>query len=135
MASKKDKSREKKDKRADSRKRNDGHAEIAKAEQALAKALRQVEDARSKVIRRERELLELMKKHGRIPMDEDTDADDEAESVSSILDQAQVDSDVAGETEDSADFGENGAEHADIDTDGPAEVTVALFDQKQVVES
>ena len=127
--SKKDKSRDKgtKDKRSGGQKRNDGNVEIAKAEQALAKALRKVEDARSKVMRRERELLELMRKHGRIPMDETYEPP--------ILDQLQIDGGEIGESDDSKDAGENGAERADSYADGPVVATVALFDQKQVVES
>ena len=47
------------------KKRNDGSAEISRAEERLAGALAEVDDARKKVARRERDLAALMERHGR----------------------------------------------------------------------
>lgn len=51
--------------RAGSTKRDDGSAEIRRAEKRLSKALAGVDEAREKVQRRERGLAKLMERHGR----------------------------------------------------------------------
>jgi hypothetical protein len=52
-------------KKADSQKPGDGSAEIRRAEKRLANALAVVDEAREKVQRRERDLAQLMDRHGR----------------------------------------------------------------------
>jgi len=54
-----------KDTRKGAKKRDNGSAEINRAETRLTKALAGVDDARGKVARRERDLAALMKRHGR----------------------------------------------------------------------
>jgi hypothetical protein len=49
---------------------DDGAAEIARAERKLANALANVEAARDKLSRRERELADLLQRHGRLPAPE-----------------------------------------------------------------
>lgn len=52
-------------KQKDAKKRDAGSAEIKRAEDRLAGALAEVDDARKKVARRERDLAALMERHGR----------------------------------------------------------------------
>ena len=63
----KDKSGKKKNpgRPADSKKRDNGSAEIKRAEKRLAAALAGVDEAREKVQRRERDLAQLIDRHGR----------------------------------------------------------------------
>jgi hypothetical protein len=84
---------------------DNGSAEIAKAEKQLAKALAKVEEARGELMARERELTDLMRRHGRLPDGEALDVDEPV-----------------------ADGSGNGI---DIDAAGPREVR--LFDQVQIV--
>lgn len=55
-------------KRNDAKKKDDGSAEIRRAEKRLEKALAGVDGAREKAARRERELAALMEQHGRTPV-------------------------------------------------------------------
>jgi outer membrane protein TolC len=74
MAGKQSAKRKSKDTKSKSKKRDDGSAEIARAEKRLAKALADVHDARAKVQRRERDLAALMERHGRtVPVDNSHD--------------------------------------------------------------
>lgn len=56
-----------KGKRKGAKQRDDGSAEIKRAEDRLARALADIDTAREKVARRERDLAALMERHGRIP--------------------------------------------------------------------
>jgi hypothetical protein len=62
--------------KSDSKKLDNGSAEIRRAEKRLAKALAGVDDAREKAQLRERDLVKLMERHGR------------AASVSPVTDEA-----------------------------------------------
>jgi hypothetical protein len=86
--------------RVTGKKRDDGSADIKRAEERLAKALAAVDDARSKVARRERDLAALMERHGRTPaLDASPDAAIPLEAPSQS---------VSG----------NGTAHADADSTG-----------------
>lgn len=108
---------------AAARKRNEGQTEIAAAEKALAKALRDVERARHELSKRERDLSGLMEKHGRMPSM--TAAETSSVITEPLLDQDQVIVDPAADTTSTA---------SDSESD-EAEATsiVALFDQMQVI--
>ena len=71
----KTKATKKQSKNATSTSRDDGSADIRRAEKRLSKALAGVDDAREKVLRRERDLAKLMARYGRTVPDSAT-ADD-----------------------------------------------------------
>jgi hypothetical protein len=59
-------SKKKSDKKSTAKQR-DGAKEIKRAEARLAKAVTEMEDARAKVSRRERDLADLLARHGQTP--------------------------------------------------------------------
>jgi hypothetical protein len=65
MAKGKSEKKKKPGRRAESKTQDDGSAEIRRAEKRLAAALAVVDEAREKVQRRERDLAQLMDRHGR----------------------------------------------------------------------
>jgi hypothetical protein len=95
--------------------KRDGAAEIAAAEKALAKALKRVEEARGELATKERELADLLRKHGRMP--------DFSQETVTLIDQTQVITDV----------NEDVISGAAEDDDAGGGMTVPLFDQRQVV--
>jgi outer membrane protein TolC len=101
VVSRKSKTRRGKEKDRDrARAADDGAVDIARAERKLASALANVEAARDKLARRERELSDLLQRHGRPPApepDETTppDYDTEMSSFSDETVASQFDSAVA----------------------------------------
>jgi hypothetical protein len=82
---------------AASKERDNGSAEIRRAEKRLAKALAEVDEAREKVQRRERDLAQLMDRHGRTA------------PISTMADEA-IPLEAPSQT-----ASENGAPHSDVE--------------------
>lgn len=145
----KDKHKDKRGKKGDDKRsrkdggdKRSGAEEIAKAEKALARALRDVEAAREALARRERELSRLLEKHGRLPVMTGSTAAPVAEmtheelvddasgvfaaSVPELVDENAPDAPLGAVAEPT-----DGAEPPAHN--GQATDVVPLFDQKQVV--
>lgn len=118
-----------------------GRVDLAKAEQALSMALRTVEQARVELAHRERDLTELLAKHGRLPaaveypveLDSSTPLSDHFPEAGeaglnnadgSGFDKSNVGTDVADRPSDETEYSDPGNKQVE---------TRALFDQKQVV--